>query len=481
MYMGLCPGDFHMTSALDVHRQEAQRDFGDPLGIASRALVEGLFGIQPNLLGGELRIRPGFPSDWNRASIKHKDFDFAWNRDGMRETYEFTSRLAKAVPLTLLLPGRTINLPVVTCNGTRVECAFDAGAVGDPMLQVRLPAQRSAQINIVWHGDAPTGIPGIKKYQQAADLILPRGVGIGQIDDPQQCLSMGGAGLRASRTGFHTVFANVHEGDARWALPLSFEVKSDDPEYADYAKFEPVPSAGTADRLEVVDLHGVLRHPITDIFTRGYAEPRSEYCSLGFADNLLGGWANPDGRATIDDTGMRAAGGLLKTAVGVDFATPAGSAPNCLFLSYWKQDEPTVKIPLSGRARGIYLLMAGTTLPQCSRMQHGTVSVTYTDGSSAKLVLRNPETWWPIEQDYLLDDYLFVNDAPLPPRVDLRTGQTRVLDRMSFHGKGRTVPGGAATILHLPLDPAKDLASLQVGVDLYGIVVGLMAATLERA
>ena len=136
---------------------------------------------------------------------------------------------------------------------------------------------------------------------------------------------------------------------------------------------------------------------------------------------------------------------------------------------------------MSGRAHGIYLLMAGSTLPQCSRMQHGTVSVTYRDGTSAKLSLRNPETWWPIEQDYLLDDYLFVNDAPLPPRVDLRTGQTRILDPVSFHGKGRTVPGGAATILHLPLNPAKDLASLQVEVDLYGIVVGLMAATLARA
>ena len=58
-----------------------------------------------------------------------------------------------------------------------------------------------------------------------------------------------------------------------------------------------------------------------------------------------------------------------------------------------------------------------------------------------KLMLRNPETWWPIEQDYLLDDYLFVNDAPLPPRVDLRTGQTRVLDpgklpRQRAHGAG---------------------------------------------
>ena len=125
--------------------------------------------------------------------------------------------------------------------------------------------------------------------------------------------------------------------------------------------------------------------------------------------------------------------------------------------------------------------MAGTTMPQCSRMQHGTVSVTYADGTSATLVLRNPETWWPIEQDYLLDDYMFVNNAPLPPRVDLRTGQARILDPVAFHGKGRTVPGGAATILHLSLDPAKDLASLHVAADLYGVVVALLAATLARA
>jgi hypothetical protein len=107
--------------------------------------------------------------------------------------------------------------------------------------------------------------------------------------------------------------------------------------------------------------------------------------------------------------------------------------------------------------------------------------VSYKDGTTAKLALLNPETWWPIEQDYLLDDYLFVNTAPLPPRVDLRSGQTRILDAASFHGKGRTVPGGAATILHLPLDPARDLAAFEVAVDLYGIVLGLLAATLVRA
>jgi hypothetical protein len=113
-------------------------------------------------------------------------------------------------------------------------------------------------------------------------------------------------------------------------------------------------------------------------------------------------------------------------------------------------------------------------------MTHATVTIAYTDGTTAALSLRNPETWWPIEQDYLLDDYLFVNEAPLPPRVDLSTGQTRVLDPVAFHGKGRTVRGGAATILHLPLNPTKNLASLQIQSDLYGIVVALLAATLVR-
>ncbi len=471
MYMGLCPGDFHMTSALDVHRQEAQRDFGDPIGISSRALVEGLFGIQPDLLAGEVRIRPGFPSDWDRASLKHKDFDFAWRRQGLRETYEFTSRLSKVVPVSLALPARTTSLPTVTCDGRRVECAFDPVAVGAPVLRVKVPAARSNEIIIEWHGRAPMSVAAQRSYHVGEALQLSAGVGFGQIDDPQKAL----AGGKVAAVGFHTVFAVVREGDCSWSMPISFDVKAEEDRYA------AVPALPMHAPSEQVDLSTVLKHRVTEIFIRDYSEPRSPYCSLAFPDNLLGGWANPDGHATIDDAGLRAAGGRLDTAVGVAFATPAGGAPNCLFLSHWKQDQSTATIPLSGRAQGIYLLMAGTTLPQCSRMQHALVTVTYSEGSSAKLELRNPETWWPIEQDYLLDDYLFVNSAPLPPRVDLRSGKTRILDHESFHGKGRTVPGGAATILHLPLDKAKELASLTIEVDLYGIVVGLMAATLARA
>jgi hypothetical protein len=471
MYMGLCPGDFHMTSTLDVHRQEAQRDFGDPIGISSRALVEGLFGVQPDLIAGEVRIRPGFPSEWERASLKLKDFDFAWKREGLQETLEFTSRLAKAVPLSLTLPARTTSLPVVMSNGRRVTCAFDASAVGAPALTVRLPAMRSNRISVEWHGRAPSHVPAQRSYRVGEALELPVGIASRQVEDPQTSLSNG----RVAVAGFHTVFANVREAECAWSMPISFEAKAEAPLFA------AVPPRSADVPEEQLDLSSVLKHKVTEIFTRVYAKPRSPYCSLAFPDKLLGGWANPDGRAIIDDAGLRAAGGLLKTAIGVSFATSGGDAANCMFISHWEQDESSVNIPLSGRAHGIYLLMTGSTLPQCSRMQHGTVSVTYSDATSAKLSLRNPETWWPIEQDYLLDDYLFVNDAPLPPRVDLRTGQTRILDAASFHGEGRTVLGGAATILHLALDPAKELVSLQVEVDLYGIVVGLMAATLVRA
>jgi len=488
MFMGLCPGDFHMTSALDAHRQESQRDFGDPIGITSRALVEGLFGIQPNLIANSIRIRPGFPAAWDRASLHHKDFDFSWKREAMSEIFEFTSRLAKSVPLTLILPARTTTLPTVLCNGTRATCAFDPEAVGSPQLIIQLPAARSYKISVEWNGFTPYRTPSNLSYRIGEGLVrsdsivgygtlhigddyeLGQALGNTLIDDPQHALT----NFIVTSPGFHTVFANMHQGDCVWTLPISFNAKPAAPAFA------PIPALAAAAHTEPLDLTSLLKNQINDIFLRAYDEPRSPYCSLAFPNNDLGGWANADNRATIDDAGLRAANGLLHTPLGVPFRTPSGSAPNCLFLSYWKQDAPSASLPLTGHASGIYLLLAGSTLPQCSHMLHGTVSVAYADGTTATLPLRNPETWWPIEQDYLLDDFLFVNESPLPPRVDLATGQTRVLDPVAFHGRGRTVPGGAATILHLPLDPAKTLASLEVKSELYGIVIALLAATLVR-
>jgi hypothetical protein len=462
MFMGLAPGNFHMSSALDAHRQEAQRDSGDPIGITARALTEGLFGLQPDLVRGTLTIRPGFPAEWNQASIKHADLDFTWRREGWLDTYEISSRLPKSVPLTLVLRARTTRLPKVSSG----SASFDPAAVGAPALVVTLPAAPSWKVTVEWSGDAPTPLPVHRTYSAGQALALPPGVTLSRIDDPQHALASG----RVAATGYHTVFANMEVGDCRWSLPISFDVKAD----------APLPAIGTHGRPEPLDLSAVLKHQIGQIFTRPYTEPRSPFCSLAIPEQLLGGWANMDITAKIDDAGLRGAGGMLQTPLGVPFRTPAGTSPNCLFLSQWRQDQAEAEIPLTGRAEGVYLLMTGNTFPQASRMEHGRIGVAYTDGSQAQLSLKNPETWWPIEQDYLLDDYLFIDEAPLPPRVDLRTGRTRLLDPAGFKGQGRDVPGGAATILFLPLDARKNLASLKVEARLYGIVVALLAVTLVR-
>jgi hypothetical protein len=124
--------------------------------------------------------------------------------------------------------------------------------------------------------------------------------------------------------------------------------------------------------------------------------------------------------------------------------------------------------------------MAGSTNPMQTGIDNGEVIVTYADGSTARLPLRNPTTWWPIEQDYFIDDYAFRYNGLLPPRVDLKTGKIRVLEMESFKGKGSKISGGAATVLNLPLDPAKELKSLTVRALANEVVIGLMSLTLER-
>ena len=162
-------------------------------------------------------------------------------------------------------------------------------------------------------------------------------------------------------------------------------------------------------------------------------------------------------------------------------ATPGDAgAKNIAFVSRWDNFPRGITVPLSGRASKIHLLMAGSTDGMKSRRDNGEIIITYADGSITRLALENPTTWWPIDQDYFIDDYAFRRPGPLPVRVDLKTGKIRVLDEKTFAGKGRRVAGGAATVLDLDLDPAKEVKSLTVRAIANEVVIGLMSATLQR-
>ncbi|MEQ1798128.1 MAG: glycogen debranching protein, partial [Lacibacter sp.] len=128
-------------------------------------------------------------------------------------------------------------------------------------------------------------------------------------------------------------------------------------------------------------------------------------------------------------------------------------------------------------------MLAGSTNPMQSRLINGVIIVNYTDGSSDKLELKNPENWWPIEQDYFIDEYAFATGAPRPIRLSLKTGEIIPSNYKYTSIKGfanYAIDGGAATILDLSLNQNKQLKNLVVKTIANDVVIGLMSVTLIR-
>jgi hypothetical protein len=496
MYMGISPGNVGTMDLYDVYRRESQRDFGDGSGCLSRAVVEGLFGIRPDAMDGQLRLAPGFPDQWDHAAIHHPDVDFAWHRDGQIDTFAIDSRFPRPMALRLEWPAYRDDIVAVTVDGKPAQWKALDDAVGVPRIAIEAPSANHWDVIITWTGNAPTTPPQTISAQlgQPVHVVLAGAKTADPgVSDPQHTLSpvsltQGDAVSFEAKAigapGDHTVFVRIKQGALAWWLPLDITIQpgtTGAPAPLDWAK-----AADPAEKFQTVDLSNFYNDRVTQIFKHEYRSPRSPGVSLAIPKQGIGAWAG-DVKATarIDDAGLRAQaashGGKIIMPNGVPFATPGpGNSPNIIFTSQFDNFPHEVAVPLNGTARRVMLLMAGSTNPMQSRFDNGEVVVTYADGSASRLGLRNPDNWWPIEQDYFIDDYQFRRPGPIPPRIDLLTGQIRLLDPVTFEGKGGVIPGGAATALELALDPQKPLRSLTVRTLGNEVVVGLMACTLER-
>jgi hypothetical protein len=424
MFMGISPGNVGSMNYLDVYRRESQRDFADGSGVLSRAIVEGLFGLQPDAFKGELSVSPRLPRQWSYASLVHPAVSMAFLRKGTVDTYTFTAMAGQFTALNLVVPTK-VSARRVTLTSADFKGPLQIYPEPGDFLSVGGPRTRSPlTITIEWE-EGPSAAPGLP-----SNGLTPPGP---------------------------------------WARPAGWNAS--------------VPVTNP----ESVDLTPFYNDRVTEIFRPGkYLSPRSPFVSLALPSQGIGYWAgHVNATAEIDDSGLRAVaarnGGRLTLPNGVPFATPGpGGANNILCTSQWDNYPREATVPLTRKARQLHLLMAGSTNAMQSRLDNGEVVVTYTDGTTSRLALRNPETWWPIEQDYFTDDYQFRIDGPLPTRVDLKTGTVRVLDAADFKGRGGKFAGGAATVLVLPLDPHKELQSLTVRALANDVVIGLMSATLER-
>lgn len=486
MYCGLCPGNVGMCTWFDATRRESQRDFGDGVGAMSRAVVEGLFGVKPDLLAGEITLRPGFPAEWDSASIRHPDFQFGFKREGLREIYTLEAKFAKPLKLKVEALALRDGVADITMNGRAANWRMMEDSVGAPRIEIEAAAAPTQSIVIEWRGKAPVHSRVTAVVQQGASLVVDCGVTIAGFADPQRALSGVQAkdgkvsGRATGIPGHRTVFAKAEQGDLRWWLPVTFEIRAGAEALVTMDWTKPI-----AAELETIDLAPHFNDKVTQIFRNEYRAPRSPFVSLAMPKQGIGSWCHPKQQFDVDDAGLRelAAKGGDKITLpnGVPLATPgAAGARNIAFVSQWENYPREISVPLAGKSSHAFLLMAGSTDAMKSRFDNGEVIVTYINGSTTRLALHNPTTWWPIDQDYYIDELAFARPEPLPVRVDLKTGKVRVLKLEEFMSKGRVVPGGAATVLDLPLDAGKELKSLTVRAIANEVVIGLMSVTLQR-
>jgi hypothetical protein len=567
MYLGGSPGNIGQISFYDAARGEAYRDFADPVAMTARSLVEGLFGILPNALKGELVIKPGFPAGWDHATISIPDISVDFKRKGKEDTYTIVPGFVKKMQLKLLLKVNAANVQSISVNGKKSVWKNCDNAIGAPMIEVVAGLQKKYVVKIIWAGKK-TVMAGLQKvYTKGSKLNLQfPSATIQEIRDPQNILhaiqNTGGrlTAIVNAETGSHTAFVQVRQNGFTWWEPLDVEVSEvveikapydqprnqllftvknntssiinvnvncnnetydittslkpgDSPAEIFIPSLSFIPgsnsitvitkdSAGNLDSVktkiinwnvdakketdfETVSLTSYFNDRVTSIFRNQYLSPRPNVATLQLPTQGIGDWTHPLKTATIDDNGLRKLAGRNNRFMlpqGIPFTTPSDTLkPNILFTSQWDNYPKEAIVPLTGKASHAYLVMAGSANPMQSRMVNGRVIISYTDNTADTLLLKNPETWWPIEQDYMDDGFAFTIDAARPIRIHLKTGEiVSAYDNNMDGYNGKIIDGGAATVLDMPLNATKALKELKLQTVANDVVIGLMGVTLTR-
>lgn len=445
MYDGACPLNFGQISSYDAARGECYRDFADPVGVWSRALTEGLFGVVPDMLCKDphVLIRPGFPSDWDDASFRREDIAYSFERKGDRSVYHIENTMRGDIPVWLEIP--VYSQSIVTVNGHKAETSPIPDAIGTPKIRIVLS--------------------GSDKY----DVEVTTGKSL----DPVK--------TGKTRTEGNVTFTGMKSGNLTWWVP---EVTgSYEKHYNISDGFDDV----VPELCRTVDISSLCNDSVSSIFKNKYLSPRPDVTTLQLPVQGIGEWCHPTMTATIDDSGLREKLRKLNGVISGPGNMPVKMAydgNNIIYTSLWDNYPAYADVPLSGNASHVYLVLAGSTNHMQSGIENGKVTVTYTEGSPTVTPIVNPINYAPIEQDFYNDNGAFhlPDGMRSPMRMHLASGLTsRSLgDSLGITGVSpRTIPGGAAVVIDIPVDSLRNLRNLRLETLSNDVVIGLMGVTLQ--
>ncbi|WP_426473945.1 DUF4450 domain-containing protein [Chryseobacterium balustinum] len=549
MYYGISPGNFEQLSHYDAFRGELYRDFADPIGVAARTLTEGLFGVYPNLLENKISIKPGFPKEWNFAELKVQDWEYKFNRTSKKSTFWFKSNNQKSVTLQIQIPVNHTEIKSVKVNGKKVDWKIKPNSILQPFIQFETPNGKEFNIEIAYSGQELKieNTDFINYLSENLQLNFDSKKKILQINDPQELIKTRNGNqfelVKEERKG--TFFVQLEQNGTKWWQPVNVDIQhplqtkwvnnklqiqnksSKDSNgkltvngliktfsiaknqtstieiptniLSKGTNYLELDYNGIKQNVEIIDweienksefntisLSSKYNDRVSQIFDQKYLSPRPTVPTLQLPWQGIGNWCYPLATTQIDDSGLMAnrKNGKLEF-LGIPFLID-NKDKNIVFASQWDNYPNAVEIPLNGKGKKIYFLLAGSTNPMQSQIINGKITVQYSDGSNTELELKNPTNWWPIEQDLFDDNFAFeIPDDKIPYRVKLKTGELYKGGSLSKYSEikgvsNRAVEGGAATILDLPIDPNKELKSITLTAVSNDVVIGIMSATVLK-
>ncbi|MDP4277237.1 MAG: DUF4450 domain-containing protein [Bacteroidota bacterium] len=231
MYLGSGPGNITQVSFYDAARGEMYRDFADPVGMAARALIHGLFGIEPDLMNGRLMIRPGFPASWKQASLETKDLIYRFERQGNKDVYTLIPTFRRKPEMLLELPVRGDRVSSLTLNGKNISYMLKDRAVAFPKLVVNADMVDTCEIVVEWDGKPvqPEPVSMTVAKGQTYRLDLPGATG--EWYDPEAILGRDQRwqnhqlmGTVTGELGHRTLFVRMKQGLMKWWQPIDVTV-----------------------------------------------------------------------------------------------------------------------------------------------------------------------------------------------------------------------------------------------------------------
>jgi len=421
----------NMTSPGGLSHPNCGIDFNDITTMFCRAVVEGLFGYQPDYPNDKVVFAPSFPGDWGHASITTPDFKFGFRVSGDKDIYEL--QLTKAAKMELRIPVRAKLIKRLLVNGIPAKYSIVPWA-GYARLTVEIPSSGNVVVELQLEG----------RHQQIDPIVLTKEVGeeivvrskfgnFSKIEDPQKILqhiSIAGNRLRATcadNAGYHLFFAEV-AGKVPYYQEVKLQVKNTAQEKAMADKMpKAAPQNG---QWKTVDLSQQFNGDIRTIYQQRYLSPRPNTASArigydGWSAWTFHWWNFPVPEIKLDSIAqLTLADELLATPQHAWFKAPIHDM-NIAFTSLWDNWPKSVTVPVQLKGDEVWLLVCGSTNPMQLRIANAVIKFLYADGKVEKLELNPPSNFWSLCR-FGQTDYNYQRDGfslPTIPPSQVQLGE----------------------------------------------------------